>query len=439
MDLLNFQNIAILAMIAPVIAFWKQIEGWIKTVFSFFIRTDTILAPSIYELVIKDIIKCSKIIRWGDRTYGNTPTYYIKPLDLSASLTIIENTSITLLYKNKIPLKISVKDGCKITYLLGTFTVRDKIGIAQAILHSDWANHEKRRSEFQIIEDSGSDESYSHADKTSEAPAPLNGSSQLTPVEDSSKALSNIFVLEEKSGIVGYKFSDIERYKQDKMLNPTYYWSEAANKLLKEVQFWKESKKWFSDRGMVHKRGSCIHGPAGTGKSKMVLEVAKKLGLTVTKLNLSNMSDNEFVRKYNNAREGIVLIEDIDVIFSGRKNMIASVKTGGSKNLISFDTLINCISGVATQGGKFTIVTTNKIDTLDVALIRAGRLDTKIYVGNIDFEGMNTLAHNILHGYPEYIEKLVCKENDSKYTAAEFEQLCIETALDIYWNKKEIK
>ena len=130
----------------------------------------------------------------------------------------------------------------------------------------------------------------------------------------------------------------------------------------------------------------------------------------------------------------IILIEDIDTIFNGRKNLLA--ESSLSKNLLSFDTLINTISGVKENQGIFLIITTNEIEKLDSALLRPGRCDVHIKVDYIDQRGKETIAQNILFGYPDLIEKYGNMKEDQ--TAAAFENLCIEAALKRFYENKSL-
>ncbi|RHZ63938.1 hypothetical protein CDV55_102546 [Aspergillus turcosus] len=96
----------------------------------------------------------------------------------------------------------------------------------------------------------------------------------------------------------------------------------------------------------------------------------------------------------------IVLLEDIDEAgISKRGGDISSqpsqdaidgdedaktYNTGSAPGRISLSACLNVIDGVAAQGGRVLIMTTNNIDRLDSALLRAGRVDMKAFIGPVD-------------------------------------------------------
>lgn len=45
--------------------------------------------------------------------------------------------------------------------------------------------------------------------------------------------------------------------------------------------------------------------------------------------------------------------------------------------------LLNVLDGVASQEGRIVLMTSNKANQLDPALVRPGRIDKKIFMGNI--------------------------------------------------------
>jgi chaperone BCS1 len=147
------------------------------------------------------------------------------------------------------------------------------------------------------------------------------------------------------------------------------------------------------------------------------------------------MSDEEFVKNYNVGSEKsmIILLEDLDVLFNLRENALA--QTSKTKNLLSFDTLINTIAGIKRNDGIFLIITVNDISRCDPALIRPGRCDMKIEVGPLDRKGREFIARNILKGYPELIESIILTGEGK--VAAEFENDCIELALREFYKDRE--
>lgn len=103
----------------------------------------------------------------------------------------------------------------------------------------------------------------------------------------------------------------------------------------------------------------------------------------------------------------VVVIEDIDSAGIGREVTNAqtaaaadldladslmppqfrtSRATGGQKgqSLVTLSGLLNAIDGNASQEGRLLILTSNNPDALDPALTRPGRVDKRVYFGNVN-------------------------------------------------------
>lgn len=83
----------------------------------------------------------------------------------------------------------------------------------------------------------------------------------------------------------------------------------------------------------------------------------------------------------------IVLLEDIDAVWSGGREQrhtndgVPDLNFGAST--VTLSGLLNVLDGVGSQEGRVVIMTTNKPEKLDSALIRPGRVDFKLHLGNI--------------------------------------------------------
>ena len=143
---------------------------------------------------------------------------------------------------------------------------------------------------------------------------------------------------------------------------------------------------------------------------------------------LSTMDNQEFHEFFEECYGPcVVLFEDIDSVFEGRKN-IASKEHG-----LTFECLINHISGVVNAEGKFIIVTSNHPETLDLALTRPGRLDNKFEIGYLSKEAKIFTANKILRDWPEEVEKVLADKRD--ILGAEFENTCVQIATKKFWEK----
>lgn len=85
----------------------------------------------------------------------------------------------------------------------------------------------------------------------------------------------------------------------------------------------------------------------------------------------------------------IVLLEDIDAVWTAdrelpdREDRTAGSGSRSPSSNCTLSGLLNVLDGVGSQEGRIVIMTTNKPDRLDGALVRPGRVDMKVHLGNI--------------------------------------------------------
>lgn len=160
-----------------------------------------------------------------------------------------------------------------------------------------------------------------------------------------------------------------------KPLEKTILPSNIKLPLIKDIDEFSISEDWYVDTSIPYKRGMCLYGPPGTGKTTLALAIAHYTKRRIYCLNLNCLeNDSRLPQCFNDMNEkSILLIEDIDKVFSGRENV-------SDKCEITFSSLLNCLDGAFYKHGLITIITTNHIDKLDEALLRTGRIDMKIEI-----------------------------------------------------------
>jgi chaperone BCS1 len=75
--------------------------------------------------------------------------------------------------------------------------------------------------------------------------------------------------------------------------------------------------------GIPYKRSYLLYGPPGTGKSSLAQAIAAQIQFSICFVNCSdNINDFNFNKLLNTApKKSIILVEDVDSIFSERKNI----------------------------------------------------------------------------------------------------------------------
>jgi len=75
----------------------------------------------------------------------------------------------------------------------------------------------------------------------------------------------------------------------------------------------------------------------------------------------------------------LVLLEDVDVAFANRR--VESDPDGYRGATVTFSGLLNALDGVASAEERIIFLTTNFVDRLDSALVRPGRVDMTVCLG----------------------------------------------------------
>jgi hypothetical protein len=201
---------------------------------------------------------------------------------------------------------------------------------------------------------------------------------------------------------------------------------------VEQSRLWFDKQDWYNSRNIPWRRGALLYGLPGCGKSSLVRSLAYDFGVMVYKFNLATLSDQEFMRHWKRMRTPcIALFEDFDSIYNGRKFLIDSGKS------LSFDTILNCVSGIDSKEGVFLIITTNNMDTIDPAIgtvskhdtisSRPGRIDTVVEMGTMNEDNRRKMACRTLCDWPEEVAPAIARGEG--LTPAQFQELVLNIAL----------
>lgn len=226
--------------------------------------------------------------------------------------------------------------------------------------------------------------------------------------------------------------------KQDPFTTLVYEQDVMDN--VERAMQWLSQRDWYNSRGIPWRRGWLLSGPPGTGKSRLCRAMAQKMRIPIYTFHLNTLSDQEFVESWDHLQMPcIVAFEDFDNVFDGRTNVRADCT-------LSFDCVLNQISGIGTNDGLFLIVTTNHPEKLDPAMgktpepdsvggkkglsSRPGRVDTSMHLGYISQANKERMADRILDQWPHLAQRMLVENPEPNLTAAQFEKLCGDAALE---------
>lgn len=207
-----------------------------------------------------------------------------------------------------------------------------------------------------------------------------------------------------------------------KPLDKTIINQEVKLALLNELDEFSSMEKWYLDTGIPYKRGLCFYGPPGTGKTTLALAIANYTKRKVYCLNLNCIeNDSKLPIIFSDMDENaILLIEDIDKVFAGRENV--NEKCG-----VTFSALLNCMDGAFYKHGLITIITTNHIEKLDEALLRTGRIDTKLEVplpSQKEIEEYLSIFYNL----PNFV---VAGKYIGNFKMSDIQEICLQNKNDV--------
>jgi len=141
----------------------------------------------------------------------------------------------------------------------------------------------------------------------------------------------------------------------------------------------------YEDIGIKPPKGVILYGPPGTGKTLLAKAVAN-----ATSASFLRVTGSELIQKYLGdgpklVRElfrvaeehapSIIFIDEIDAVGTKRYES----NSGGEREIQrTMLELLNQLDGFDARGEVKVVMATNRIDSLDPALIRPGRIDRKI-------------------------------------------------------------
>lgn len=147
--------------------------------------------------------------------------------------------------------------------------------------------------------------------------------------------------------------------------------------------------------GIEPPRGLILSGPPGTGKTFVVRAVAHESGAAFFPIKGAELLDKfvgesergvrEVFARARAAAPSILFFDELDALAPVRGRSTTSV----TDSVVA--ALLTEMDGIATRGDVVVIAATNRIDLVDPALLRAGRLETHIELGLPDLEARRAM------------------------------------------------
>jgi transitional endoplasmic reticulum ATPase len=141
----------------------------------------------------------------------------------------------------------------------------------------------------------------------------------------------------------------------------------------------------FALLGIQPPRGILLYGPPGTGKTFVVRALAHEAGAAFFTVKGAELLDKWVGESERAVREVFARARAVapSILFFDEIDALAPVRGKSTNNVTDsvVAALLTEMDGVTERGDVFVIGATNRRDLVDPALIRAGRLETHLYLG----------------------------------------------------------
>ncbi len=173
---------------------------------------------------------------------------------------------------------------------------------------------------------------------------------------------------------------------------------EAQEELQEIVQFLKTPEKFTRLGGKIPK-GVLLIGPPGTGKTLLARAVAGEAGVPFFSISGSDFVEmfvgvgasrvRDLFKTATERAPCIIFIDELDAI--GKARGVGAPMGGHDEREQTLNQLLVEMDGFDARKGVIILAATNRPETLDAALMRAGRFDRQVVVDRPDLRGREAI------------------------------------------------
>jgi cell division protease FtsH len=212
---------------------------------------------------------------------------------------------------------------------------------------------------------------------------------------------------------------------------------EAKEELEEVVDFLKDPAKFQRLGGKIPK-GALLVGPPGTGKTLLARAIAGEAGVPFFTISGSDFVEmfvgvgasrvrDMFEQAKRNA-PCIIFIDEIDAVGRSRG---AGLGGGNDEREQTLNQLLVEMDGFEANEGIIIVAATNRPDVLDPALLRPGRFDRQVTVGNPDVIGREKILKVHMRNVPlaKDVDAKIIARGTPGFSGADLANLVNEAAL----------
>lgn len=203
-------------------------------------------------------------------------------------------------------------------------------------------------------------------------------------------------------------------------------------------------KERYAEYGLTIPNGMLLYGPPGCGKTFFAERMAEEIGFSFYQLKPSdiqskfvNQTQEQIKNIFDEARENapsIIFIDELDAVVPNRDN--SSVNHMNTSAVNEFLAQMNNCG----NDGVFIIGATNRPNSIDPAILRAGRLDKVIYLPPPDFKARELMFKLYLEKRPREIglDYSALTKATENYVSSDIKFLCDEASRKALKTKSRI-
>ncbi|MDQ0513798.1 cell division protease FtsH [Mycoplasmoides fastidiosum] len=169
---------------------------------------------------------------------------------------------------------------------------------------------------------------------------------------------------------------------------------EEKEELMEIVDYLKNPGK-YTAMGARTPKGIVLYGPPGTGKTLLAKAVSGEANVPFFEVSGASFDDmfvgvgakrvRDLFNRAKKAAPCIIFIDEIDAVAGKRGNKMINGGSGGLADQ-TINQLLSELDGFNTSSGVVVIAATNRLDSLDDAILRPGRFDRHIQVNLPDIK-----------------------------------------------------
>ncbi len=224
------------------------------------------------------------------------------------------------------------------------------------------------------------------------------------------------------------------------------YVSRNKPMLIKHLDAFRDNTLFGTNPYLENNLGILLHGGYGTGKSYMISAVANYLGRSICNVNfakIKTVSEFRRIMSQYNTDKYVYCFDEFDYLLADILNgtqandakadiqfkihtlnqQLAAVKDNkelsdaivteikhmmeaGTSDILTYPALLSELSGISSVTGRIIIATTNFIERIPAALLRPGRFDLVMELGNFNSAEIRELLTKLYKPTTEALAKL---------------------------------